>query len=87
MSSAPKEQQAPAGPPPEKKRAKGPMVTPQALAIAFGLIIIILIGVFFGVFVKKINDRNTELSSREQTAELNIKTYTKKKDKLLERKI
>lgn len=85
MSSAPSGQQpkqqakgAQAGPPPEKKQAKGPVVTPQALGILFGIILIVGIAVYYFMVIKENTEKQDQLRGQITQTESQIQTYKKK---------
>lgn len=83
MSSAPRSGKgAPAGPPPERKAAAGPVITPQVLAIAFGIILVIGLIVYYQMVVAKFNRELADTEASKAATEQRIRTYELKKSKL-----
>jgi|GEM_PF-2496193 len=85
MSSTPsgeQEQKRPAGPPPERKAAAGPVITPQVLAIAFGIILVIGLVVYYQTVIVKFNRELTDTTTAINAAEQRIQTYQTKIAKL-----
>lgn len=82
MSSTRKPQKPAGGPPPERKAAPGPVITPQVLGVVFGLLLIIGVIVFYTQVVKKSNDKILELDNKIQASQKAKETYEKKKAKL-----
>lgn len=62
----------------EKKAVQGPVVTPQALGILFGLVLVIGIPVFISNFIKKEQDAIAGIKSQIASKESEISTYRKK---------
>jgi len=77
-------EQRPAGPPPERKATAGPMITPQVLAIAFGIILVIAAVVYYQMVIAKFNNEMNETNNAIAAKNQQIATYEKKIDKLPE---
>lgn len=85
MSSAPssaEQKKPPPGPPPERKAAVGPVITPQVLAIAFGIILVVGVIVFYQMVIVEFNRELTETETAINATNTRIATYEKKIDKL-----
>lgn len=85
MSSAPstgQEQQRPTGPPPERKAAVGPVITPQVLAIAFGIILVIGLVVYYQMVIVKLTRELDDTTTEINAARQRIATYKTKIAKL-----
>lgn len=81
MSSRPSPDR-PAGPPPEKRKPSGPVVTPQVLAIILGIILVIALVVYYQSVVVKFNNQKQMLASQIAQKKKDIDTYKKKGAKL-----
>lgn len=62
----------------ESKAVKGPVVTPQALGIVFGLILVIGIPVFYSNVIKKQQDEIAAIRANISTQQGLVQTYQKK---------
>lgn len=84
MSSAPSADQrrTPPGPPPERKAAAGPVITPQVLAIVFGIILVIGLIVYYQMVVANFNKQLSDTESAKAATQQRIKTYQLKQSKL-----
>jgi hypothetical protein len=83
MSSRPNKAAAAKGKPggadkKESKALKGPIITPQALGILFGLILVIGIPVFYSNVIKKQQEEIASIKSQIAAKESEISTYRKK---------
>jgi len=81
MSSRPSAERQ-AGPPPEKRKPAGPVVTPQVLAIILGIILVVALIVYYQSVVVKFNNEKQQLASRIAQSQQNIRTYQTKGAKL-----
>lgn len=82
MSSTPKPGPPTPGPPPERKAAKGPGLTPQVLGIIIGIILVVGAIVYWQMVVVKFQRELDSLQTQQNTATRNIQTYEMKRDKL-----
>lgn len=84
MSSAPSSErpQPPAGPPPERKATAGPVITPQVLAIAFGIILVIGLVVYYQMVIASFNKQLSDTEAQKAATRQRINTYELKKSKL-----
>ncbi len=82
MSSTRNQRKPAGGPPPERKSAPGPVITPQVLGVVFGLILIIGVIVYITQVVQKSNQKIQALDSQITQFQTQKQTYEKKKAKL-----
>jgi hypothetical protein len=85
MSSTPSSEQQPAKQPvspPERKATGGPIITPQVLAIIFGLILVIGVIVYYQMVIVSFNDKLTGIEGQITSTDQKIKTYEVKQSKL-----
>lgn len=80
MSSGPRTK--PGAPAPEKKAPSGPVITPQILTVAFLIIMVIGLVVFWQAVIVKFNNEKNQLNARESQLITQISTYQQKQSKL-----